>query len=67
MLIRAGESDRGMVECLGIDINRLYTIYTIVFAAGVKKDIPDQSFNGRYRCKILPKVPSSRISTKVCW
>lgn len=32
MLIRAGESNRGMVECLGVDINRLYTI---VFAAGV--------------------------------
>ncbi|ADZ90828.1 branched-chain amino acid ABC transporter permease [Marinomonas mediterranea] len=32
MLIRAGESDREMVECLGIDINRLYTI---VFAIGV--------------------------------
>ncbi len=63
MLIRAGGYDRGMVECLGIDINRLYTI---VFAAEIRKDIPGQSFNGRYRCMILPKVPSSRISTKVC-
>jgi branched-chain amino acid transport system permease protein len=32
MLIRAGESNRDMVECLGVDINRLYTL---VFAAGV--------------------------------
>ncbi|GAB0152595.1 MULTISPECIES: branched-chain amino acid ABC transporter permease [Marinobacterium] len=32
MLIRAGESNREMVECLGIDIRRLYTI---VFAIGV--------------------------------
>lgn len=32
MLIRAGESNRAMVEALGVDINRLYTI---VFAAGV--------------------------------
>ncbi|WP_221794188.1 branched-chain amino acid ABC transporter permease [Oceanobacter mangrovi] len=32
MLVRAGESNREMVECLGIDINRLYTI---VFGAGV--------------------------------
>ncbi|WP_369922232.1 branched-chain amino acid ABC transporter permease [Marinomonas polaris] len=32
MLIRAGESNREMVECLGIDISRLYTI---VFAIGV--------------------------------
>ena len=32
MLIRAGESNREMVECLGVDINRLYTI---VFGAGV--------------------------------
>jgi branched-chain amino acid transport system permease protein len=32
MLIRGGESNREMVECLGIDINRLYTI---VFGAGV--------------------------------
>ncbi|GAA0788931.1 branched-chain amino acid ABC transporter permease [Marinobacterium sediminicola] len=32
MLIRAGESNREMVECLGIDIRKLYTI---VFAIGV--------------------------------
>lgn len=32
MLIRAGESNREMVECLGINISRLYTI---VFAIGV--------------------------------
>ncbi|MCY0966173.1 branched-chain amino acid ABC transporter permease [Parathalassolituus penaei] len=32
MLIRAGESNREMVECLGVDISRLYTI---VFGAGV--------------------------------
>ncbi|RNF47180.1 branched-chain amino acid ABC transporter permease [Marinomonas hwangdonensis] len=32
MLIRAGESNREMVECLGVDISRLYTI---VFAIGV--------------------------------
>jgi len=32
MLIRAGESNREMVECLGIDISRLYTV---VFAIGV--------------------------------
>ncbi|MBR9829468.1 MAG: branched-chain amino acid ABC transporter permease [Oceanospirillales bacterium] len=32
MLIRAGESNREMVECLGIDIRQLYTI---VFAIGV--------------------------------
>jgi branched-chain amino acid transport system permease protein len=32
MLIRAGESNRDMVEGLGVEINRLYTL---VFAAGV--------------------------------
>lgn len=32
MLIRAGESNREMVECLGINIRRLYTL---VFALGV--------------------------------
>ena len=32
MLIRAGESNREMVECLGVNINQLYTL---VFGAGV--------------------------------